>query len=82
MDKYFEWVAFLRIIISPLLASAIIALIYYIFTPDIPNIFIIIGIIFIGLVLGIVWAINIKKKGSVGTFLSQIYSGDDRQNKE
>lgn len=82
MDKFFEIIAFLRIIISPLLASAIIALIYYIFTPDIPNILIIIGIIFIGLVLGIVWAFNIKKKGSVDTFLSQIYKDDVRQEKE
>ena len=82
MDKFFELIAFIRIIISPLLASVFIALIYYIFTPGIPNLFVIFGIIFLGLVLGIFWAINIKKKGSADTFLSKIYSGDDRQNKE
>jgi vacuolar-type H+-ATPase subunit I/STV1 len=82
--KFIEWcieaISFLLIVLSPLIFSAVIAFIFYLYKPDIVGVIISSLFVLCGLIAGIYFAIRVTKKQSALAFNSRINASPDFDN--
>ncbi len=69
--EVFSW---LKIVVSPLLIAAIIAIIIYLNVPEILGLILSISILLLGLIVGVIWATRVWKNQGTTTFLARIYA--------
>jgi hypothetical protein len=69
--EVFSW---LKIVASPLLIAAIIAIIIYLNVPETIGLALSISILLLGLIVGIIWATRVWKKQGTTNFLARIYA--------
>jgi len=69
--EVFSW---LKIVASPLLIAAIIAIIIYLNVPETIGLALSISILLLGLIVGVIWATRVWKKQGTTNFLARIYA--------
>jgi MFS-type transporter involved in bile tolerance (Atg22 family) len=69
--EVFSW---LKIVASPLLIAAIIAIIIYLNVPETIGLALSISILLLGLIVGVIWATHVCKNQSATAFLARIYA--------
>lgn len=86
MSKIFETaievVQWIKIVLSPLFISAFIGVLIYISNPNSVGIFLFALIIFIGLIIGILWARKVWREQGTNHFMSRIMATPDLDEKE
>lgn len=72
IEIFIEVFYWLRIMASPLLISIGFGILIYSFSPKSGSLYLAIGISFIGLIVGIVWATKVWKKTGTSNFMSRV----------
>ena len=75
-------VQWIKILLSPTLIGLIIGGLIYLSSPNNKTFIVAIIITLLGLIIGIIWATKIWKKGGTHNFMSKIYSSPDLDKKE
>jgi cytochrome c biogenesis protein CcdA len=81
-EKIVEAVGWIQIVLSPLLIALLIAVPFYLSNKTYFRLIICFIIVFIGLVIGIVWANKVAKKKGTMNFLSRIYGTPELDKEE
>ena len=76
-DRIVEIIAWLQIVVSPLIISSLISAFIYFRNPNPINLVISIAIIIIGLIIGILWANKIWKTKGTSWYMSQVSATPD-----
>lgn len=77
LDNFFEFVAILKIIASPVLIGVFLGVICFVEFPNIYGLVTSVFIVIIGFILGVLFVKRIKKKTSAEEFNAIIYASPD-----
>lgn len=86
MSRVFETIIdliqWIKIVLSPLLISGLIGVLVYLSNPNSTGIFLFALIVFVGLIIGIIWATRVWKKHGTNNYMSRVMASPDLDGKE